>query len=120
MRRVAFDGASRHPGFILPTLRDALAKGDPIDGLALSQAIWARMCEGTREDGTAIAPNDPIWDRLNAAAIAAKTDPQAWLDQRDLYGDLANTPAIQTRFQHWLTLIWSDGLETTLRSYLQD
>ena len=120
VRRVAFDGASRHPGFILPTLRDALAKGDPIDGLALSQAIWARMCEGTREDGSAIAPNDLIWDRLNIAAKAAKTDPQAWMDQRDLYGDLAHNPAFQTRFRHWLTMIWSDGLDLTLRSYLQD
>ena len=120
VRRVAFDGASRHPGFILPTLRDALAKGDPIEGLVLSQAIWARMCEGTRQDGTAIAPNDPIWGRLKLAAKAAKIDPQAWLDQRDLYGDLADNPAFQDRFRHWLTMIWSDGLESTLRSYLQD
>lgn len=120
VRRVAFDGASRHTGFILPTLRDALAKDDPIDGLALSQAIWARMCEGTREDGTVIAPNDPIWDRLTTAAQAARSDPQAWLDQHDLYGDLAENPAFQPRFRHWLSMIWSDGLKTTLRSYLQD
>jgi mannitol 2-dehydrogenase len=120
VRRVAFDGASRHPGFILPTLRAALGKDDPIDGLALSQAIWARMCEGTREDGTAIAPNDPIWDRLSKAAKAAKADPQAWLDQRDHYGDLAENPAFRARFRHWLTMIWSDGLEATLHSYLQD
>lgn len=119
VRRVAFDGSSRHPGFILPTIRDALAKGDPVDGLALSQAIWARMCEGTREDGTSIEPNDPIWDKLTAAAKAAKTEPQAWLDQRDLYGDLADNAAFQDRFRHWLSLIWSDGLEATLRTYLQ-
>lgn len=120
VRRVAFDGASRHPGFILPTLRDALTNGDPIEGLALSQAIWARMCEGTREDGTTIAPNDPIWSRLNTTAQAAKADPQAWLDQSDLYGALADNPAFQTRFGHWLMMIWSEGLEATLRSYLQD
>jgi len=35
VRRVAFDGASRHTGFILPTVRDALAQGTPIDGLAM-------------------------------------------------------------------------------------
>lgn len=119
VRRVAFDGSSRHPGFILPTLCDALAKGDAIDGLALSQAIWARMCEGTREDETEIEPNDPIWDKLTGAASAAKSDPQVWLGQRDLYGNLADNAAFRDRFNHWLSLIWSDGLEAALRTYLK-
>ncbi|MEO9896934.1 MAG: mannitol dehydrogenase family protein [Paracoccaceae bacterium] len=119
VRRVAFDGSSRQTGFILPTLRDALAKEDAMDGLALSQAIWARMCEGTREDGTAIEPNDPIWASLNAAAKAAKSDPQAWLNQRDLYGDLAEDEALKARFHHWLPMIYSKGLEAAIHSYLQ-
>lgn len=120
VRRVAFDGSSRHTGFILPTLRDALAAGTAADGLILSQAIWARMCEGTREDGSAIEPNDPIWDALNGAAKSARTHPQAWLDQRDIYGELADHPQVQARFAHWLTLIWSDGLEAALSAYLTD
>lgn len=119
VRRVAFDGSSRQTGFILPTLRDALAVGTPMDGLALSQAIWARMCEGTREDGTAIEPNDPNWDNLNSAASTARTDPHSWLTQRDLYGDLGDNPAFQSRFAYWLVLIWSDGLEAALRSYIK-
>ncbi|MEP0721085.1 MAG: mannitol dehydrogenase family protein, partial [Marinomonas sp.] len=119
VRRVAFDGSSRQTGFILPTLRDALAKGQAMDGLALLQAIWARMCEGTREDGTHIEPNDPIWDSLNAAAKGAKSDPQAWLDQRDLYGDLADDEAFKARFHYWLPMIYSKGLEAAIHSYLQ-
>lgn len=119
VRRVAFDGSSRQTGFILPTLRDALAAGTPTSGLALSQAIWARMCEGTREDGSQIAPNDPIWDCLKRAAKAAKTNPQAWLDQGNLYGDLAQHETFATQFSDWLTLIWADGVEAALRHYLQ-
>lgn len=119
VRRVAFDGSSRQTGFILPTLRDALAAGTAWEGLALSQAIWARMCAGTREDGTRIEPNDPIWDSLHAAAVAAKSDPQAWLNQRELYGDLADNTAFQSSFTHWLSLIWSDGIEVALRSFIQ-
>lgn len=120
VRRVAFDGSSRQTGFILPTLRDALAAGTPTSGLALSQAIWARMCEGTREDGSQIAPNDPIWDCLKTAAKAAKTNPQAWLDQGNLYGDLAQHETFATQFSDWLTLIWADGVEAALRHYLQE
>lgn len=118
VRRVAFDGSSRQPGFILPTLRDALANGDAMEGLALSQAIWARMCEGTREDGTAIQPNDPIWGDLTTAANSAKANPQAWLNQSALYGDLAENAAFSGRFRHWLAVIYADGLEAALRSYL--
>ncbi len=119
VRRVAFDGSSRHTGFILPVLRDALEAGSPIEGLALTEALWARMCEGTREDGTAIEPNDPIWDKLTAAAKAAKDRPQSWLDQRDLYGDLGENARFSESFARWLGLIWSDGTEAALRAYLQ-
>ena len=118
VRRVAFDGASRHTGFILPVIREALRAGAPIGGLALTEALWARMCQGTREDGSVIEPNDPGWDRLTAAAQAAKTDPQAWLNQRDLYGDLGEDPRFAETFARQLRLIWSDGTEAALRAYL--
>jgi mannitol 2-dehydrogenase len=120
VRRVAFDGSSRHTGFILPVLREALAAGTPIDGLALSQALWARMCEGTREDGSEIAPNDPVWDRLTRAAKSARDAPEAWLAQREFYGDLADDPRFADSFARWLRMIWSDGTEAALGTYLRD
>ena len=119
VRRVAFDGSSRQTGFVLPTLRDALDSNCAFEGLALSQAIWARMCEGTREDGSAIEANDPVWDKLNTTAKAAKLNPKIWLEQSDFYGDLANSTTFQRSFADWLSLIWSDGLETAISSYLQ-
>ncbi|WP_108485508.1 mannitol dehydrogenase family protein [Oceaniglobus ichthyenteri] len=117
-RRVAFDGSSRHPGFLHPIIRDALARGTPFDGLALIEALWARMCYATREDGSVIAPNDPAWDILQAAAKTAKDDPQHWIDQRRFYGDLGQNPAFAERFDVWLRLIWRDGTEAALRRYL--
>ncbi|TCP40018.1 mannitol dehydrogenase family protein [Rhodovulum marinum] len=117
-RRVAFDGSSRHTGFVLPILRDGLAKDTPVEGLTLVEAIWARMCEGTREDGTAIAPNDPFWDELSVAAKAARDRPRAWLEQSQLYGELKDAPRFAAAFERWLTMIWAEGLETTLRTYL--
>ena len=118
VRRVAFDGSSRHTGFILPVLREALAAGASIEGLALSEALWARMCEGTREDGSAIEPNDPFWDDLNKAAKAARHTPQAWLDQAHIYGDLASDARFATSFDRWLRMIWADGAAAALDTYL--
>ena len=118
-RRVAFDGSSRHPGFIMPSIRDGLAAGTSVVGLALVEAIWARMCAGEREDGSTISPNDPFWDQLNTAALAVKTTPQAWLEQRQYFGDLGDDPAFAEQFREWLMMLWKDGLNATIDSYLQ-
>ena len=116
-RRVAFEGSSRHPGFVLPILRDGLRTGAPVEGLALVEALWARMCEGTREDGSVIEPNDPLWDTLQVTAKAARDRPRAWLEQRRFYGDLVEAPRFAKAFERWLDTIWSDGCEAALQAY---
>ena len=116
-RRVAFEGSSRHPGFVLPILRDGLGTGAPVEGLALVEALWARMCEGTREDGTVIEPNDPLWDTLRSVAKTARDHPPAWLAQRRFYGDLVEAPRFARAFERWLDTIWSDGCEAALQAY---
>ena len=118
-RRVAFDGSSRHSGFLHPIIRDALACNAPLDGLALVEALWARMCYGTREDGSIISPNDPFWDSLTTAAQMAKNTPQAWIDQKQFYGDLGQNTRFADSFKRWLDLIWRDGTEAALHDYLK-
>ncbi|MEM8979068.1 MAG: mannitol dehydrogenase family protein [Pseudomonadota bacterium] len=117
-RRVAFDGSSRHPGFVLPILGDALEAEGPISGLALTEAFWARMCEGTREDGSEIAPNDPYWDTLKNVAKEAKTRPQAWLEQTQYYSTLGQDTRFSKAFESWLNLIWNEGARAAIARYL--
>jgi mannitol 2-dehydrogenase len=119
-RRVAFDGSSRHTGFVLPIVKDALDTGAGVSGLALVEAMWARMCEGTREDGSLIEPNDPSWDTLTSAAAQARYKPQVWLEQRQLYGDLADAPPFASAFAKWLEMIWMQGAEFAIRTYLSE
>ncbi|MCY3752659.1 MAG: mannitol dehydrogenase family protein [Alphaproteobacteria bacterium] len=118
VRRVAFDGSSRHPGFVLPSVRDGLRTGAPVEGLALVEALWARMCAGTRENGSAIEPNDPHWDALRSAANAARADPRAWLAQHRFYGDLAEAPRFAGAFGRWLDKVWSSGCKAALQAYI--
>lgn len=118
VRRVAFDGSSRQTGAVLPAIRDALASGTGVEGLALSQALWCRMCLGQRMDGSVIAPNDPAWDALVQAATAAHAAPLAWLNQRNIYGSLADEPRFSEPFTRWLSLIYDQGVEVALETYL--
>ena len=117
-RRVAFDGSSRHPGFVVPSIRDGLADGASVDGLALVEASWARMCAGTRENGQIIEPNDPFWGDLTSRAIAAKQNPSIWLEMQNIYRDVGSNPVFAEAFSRNLRMIWSDGLEATIKDYL--
>lgn len=117
-RRVSFDGSSRHVGFVLPSVHDALTAGTSVSGLALVEAFWARMCAGTREDGRQIEPNDPYWNDLVTAAAAARDNPVAWLEQRQYYDDLARSRTFRDAFDRWLRMIWHQGARYTLTAYL--
>lgn len=117
-RRVAFDGSARHPGFVLPIVRDQLEAGRSINGLALVEALWARMCAGTREDGSMIEANDPFWPELTEAANLAKSRPAAWIEQSRIYGDLGASDQFASVFSDWLTLIWEEGCEAALLKYV--
>ena len=117
-RRVAFDGSSRHPGFVLPILRDAIAAEETIEGLSLVEALWAHMCAGRREDGTLIEPNDPEWDDLHEAAKAASTDAGRWTGQTHIYSDLSANARFNANFSKWLAMLNSLGARKTLDYYL--
>lgn len=118
-RRVAFDGSSRHPEFILPIVRDALEAGADIEGLALIEAFWARMCAGKRDDGSVIESNDPNWESLIASAQNSASDPAAWIKQAHIYDDLAGSQEFTTAFCKWLRLIQTSGSAAALNTYLE-
>ncbi len=116
-RRVAFDGCAKHSEFILPIIRDGLKSNVPVEGLALAEALWARMCEGTREDGSRIEQLDVNWDALLGAAQAARHRPRAWLEQCGIYQDLTETSTFVESFEGWLGTIFSTGCKAALERY---
>ncbi len=116
-RRVCFDGSARHTGFILPIIRKGLNNGTSIEGLALVEALWARMCEGTREDGSTIEPNDPYWSELQGVAQAARIRPRVWLEQHRIYGNLVDAVDFVKKFEYWLNRIWATSCEAVLNAY---
>ena len=117
-RRLCLDGSNRQPKFIVPSIRDALAAGGSVDGLALVSALWCRYCQGTTDSGAEIAPNDPNWADLTRLAAAARDRPEAWLDMRAVYGDLGRNPVFAGAFAQRLRQLWDSGTRRTLESFL--
>lgn len=118
-RRVAFDGSSKRASQLLGSLRDGLAAGGPVEGLALAEAMWCRMCTGQREDGAVIEPNDPRWPELQVAAMAARDNPSAWLAQESIYGDLGQDKRFADAFAFWLTTMSREGCASALKQYCE-
>ena len=109
IRRVVYDGSPRHRSLVLAVKRNALNAGCLVAGLALSEALSARTCAGTREDGAVIGPNDPKPDTFVKTAVRASETPLAWLGRRRFFGNLADHPGFRARFARWRQMIWSDG-----------
>ena len=120
IQRLCFDGSNRQPKFILPSVRDRLKSGASVKGLALVSALWCRYCYGETESGKPIAPNDPSWERLQAAAKQARSDPLAFLKLRDIFGELAENPSYVGAFSRALSALWARGVRSTLADYLSD
>lgn len=118
--RLCLDGSNRQPKFILPTLADALRQDMAIDGLALEVAFWCRYCERTDEAGNDIAPNDDSSDSLRDYAIAARKDPLAFLQNRTVFGSLADNPRFQEAFARKLRLVQDQGVRAAITDYLGD
>lgn len=117
-RRLCLDGSNRQPKFIIPSIADNLARGHLPRGLILESALWCRYCMGLSDGGTVIEPNDPNWDRLQATARAAASDPAVWLGMEDIYGDLGRDPRVQAAFAGFLTDLGARGVRPVLADFL--
>lgn len=117
VQRIGLDGSNKTPKFIRGAIRDNLADGKVPDGLALQSALWCRYCTGKDEHDQVIAPNDPQWERIQSKALEAFDRPQAWLEMRDIYGDLATHEGFANRFAFWLDAVWTEGTAACLHQY---
>jgi len=116
--RLAQDGSNRQPKFILPSTRDRLAKGFDIVGLSLVSALWCRYFAGTSDSGRKIVFNDASADKLHAAALKAKDNPEAFLALDEIFGEVSASELFRRRFAHALKTLWKEGTAKTLELYL--
>ena len=116
--RLCLDGSNRQPKFILPSAADRLKAGESVTGLSLVSALWCRYCEGTSDSGRTIPPNDESAARLKERALAARENPNAFLEMRDIFGDTGASPVFADAFAGNLKLVRERGARGALETYL--
>ncbi|HWA18654.1 MAG TPA: mannitol dehydrogenase family protein [Devosia sp.] len=65
--QIAMDGSQKLPQRLVGTVADRLAKGQPVERLALGIAAWMVFAAGTDLEGKPIVVQDPMTDELKRA-----------------------------------------------------
>jgi D-arabinitol 4-dehydrogenase len=91
------DGFSKIPGFIAPTVRERLAKGESIASVAMLPALFLAYLQRWHRGQIPYAYQDQAMDPAVAHAICGAADPvAAFAADRVLWGPLAGDERLVT------------------------
>jgi D-arabinitol 4-dehydrogenase len=94
-QRVAMDGFSKVPGFIAPTLRERLARGQSIDSVAMLPALFLAYLQRWHAGQIPYTYQDQAMQPEVAHAMCAAADPvTAFCADPTLWGELAADPRL--------------------------
>ncbi|MDH5539556.1 MAG: mannitol dehydrogenase family protein [Rhizobacter sp.] len=94
-QRVAMDGFSKIPGFIVPTLRECLERNAPLDSTAMLPALFFAFLGRWHRGELAYAYQDGVMDTSLAHAFFGAPDPLvAFCSDALLWGPLAGNEAL--------------------------
>ena len=89
--RICAESSAKLPKFLLPTLRDNLARGGNIRMATFVLAAWCYYSDrSVDETGRRIEVIDSLSDQLHRAATRTENNHTSFLQQRDIFGDLAD------------------------------
>ncbi|MDM7890734.1 mannitol dehydrogenase family protein [Curtobacterium caseinilyticum] len=114
LARLCAESSDRIPKWLLPVVRENLASGGPVTLSAGIVASWARYAEGTDEDGAPIQVVDRLADRLTATAQRQRDDRLAFLEDRQVFGDLVDDARFVAAYRDALDGLIADGAHTTV------
>lgn len=114
--RLCAQSSDRIPKWLLPVLRQQLATGGEIRRSAAVVASWARYAEGVDERGDPIEVVDRLGPSLTRLARCQRDDPDAFIGNRYLFGDLAEDERFVTAYRSALTSLHQRGARATLQS----
>jgi mannitol 2-dehydrogenase len=116
--RLCADSSDRIPKWLLPVIREQLSQGGEISRSATVVASWARYAEGIDEQGQPIEVVDPLKEKLMALAARNREDPDAFIANRQVFGDLVDDKRFVVAYRSALTSLHERGARATLQSLI--
>jgi mannitol 2-dehydrogenase len=114
--RVCAESSDRIPKWLLPVVRRQLETGGEITRSAAVVASWARYAEGVDEQGEPIDVVDRLKDSLVPIARRQRDDPDAFIANRELFGDLIDDERFVTAYRSALRSLHQRGARATLEA----
>lgn len=94
-QRVAMDGYSKIPGFIAPTIRERLARGESVASAAMLPALFLAYLQRWHQGQIAYTYQDQAMNPASAHAVCEASDPiAAFCADTVLWGDLHDDPRL--------------------------
>jgi mannitol 2-dehydrogenase len=118
--RLCFGSSDRIPKWLVPVIRANLASGGPVRLSAATVASWARYAEGVDEDGQPIDVQDQLADTLVPLAQSQHTHPTAFIENTNVFGDLAAQPRFVEAYLWALDSLHREGSRATLETLLKE
>jgi len=114
--RLCAQSSDRIPKWLLPVVRQQLATGGEIKRSAAVVASWARYAEGVDEQGRPIEVVDRFRDSLMQLARSQRSNPDAFIANRWLFGDLVDNDQFVAAYRSALASLHQRGARATLQS----
>jgi mannitol 2-dehydrogenase len=118
--RLCFGSSDRIPKWLLPVIRANLAADGPVSLSAATVASWARYAEGVDEQGERIDVQDQLADTLVPLARSQHENPTAFIENTEVFGDLASQSRFVEAYTWALESLHNDGARATLEKLLKD
>lgn len=121
--RLCLDGSVKFPKFLLPTVRDQLAAGGPIELSALALAGWCLYLRGGTTVGgePIVVAADPNREAVMASAARSFADPASFLGYETVFGsDLGSNATFTSAFVDALRCLESVGVVPSITEALGD
>jgi mannitol 2-dehydrogenase len=118
--RLCFGSSDRIPKWLLPVIRANLAAEGPVRLSAATVASWARYAEGVDEQGERIDVQDQLAATLVPLARSQHQNPTAFIENTDVFGDLASQPPFVEAYLWALDSLHRDGARATLETLLKE
>jgi mannitol 2-dehydrogenase len=112
--RLCAESSDRIPKWLLPVIRHNLDTGGEILRATAVVASWARYAEGVDEQGEPIEVVDRLKDSLVPIARRQRSEPLAFISNRELFGDLVDNERFVTAYRRILDSLHESGARATL------